>query len=61
MKRAPLIQHVIRRDRRLQAATDRAIDAVLGMSPRRLKSEKPPWPARGEVEQEFREAQRRRA
>lgn len=55
LKRAPLIEHVIRRDRSLQAATDRAIDAVLGKSVRR-RARKAPRNLRREVEQQFKEA-----
>ncbi len=46
------------RERRLDAARDRAFAAVTG-KPKRQKARQ--WPAPGEVDQEFREAKRRRA
>jgi hypothetical protein len=55
MKRRPItIEHVIRRAPRLQAACDRAIDAVLGKSERRRRA--PTRNLTAEVEQQFREA-----
>lgn len=49
------ISYVIRRAPRLQAATNRAIDAVLG---KKRAPAKPPWPGVGEVEEAFRAARR---
>jgi hypothetical protein len=56
-RRLPAIEHVIRRAPRLQAATNRAIDAVLG-KPKRRKQE---FPEPGSIDQLFREARRNRA
>lgn len=50
-RRLPIVEHVIRRAPRLQAATNRAIDAVLG---KRVKVVKRNLTA--EVEQQFKEA-----
>jgi len=54
-RRRPIVEHVIRRAPRLQAATNRAIDAVLG---KKRAPVKPPWPGAGEVEEAFRAARR---
>lgn len=57
MKR-PIVINVIRRDRRLTDAANRAIDAALGKSTRRVTRGKEPFPTRGEVLAEFKEANR---
>jgi hypothetical protein len=54
----PTVEHVIRRDRRLTEAANRAIDAALGKSTRRVTRGKEPWPKPGEVDEVFRAAKR---
>ncbi len=58
-RRRPIVEFVIARSPTLKAATDRAIDAVLGKKV--AAAVKAPWPNPHEVEAEFRAAQRRRA
>ena len=54
-RRRPVVEFVIARAPRLKAATNRAIDAVLG---KKRAPVKPPWPGAGEVEEAFRAARR---